>query len=85
MDRKIPKRRLTDMLRALFHESCNQGDTVFSERLLNLLIKQVMLPPDLTGSIDRRKPEDMAGPCERLANLQLHGERAEANDADRPQ
>jgi hypothetical protein len=69
MARQSPRRRLTDQLRAAFHAACDGGDTSIAERLLNVLVRRVVTPP---GHTDRRKPEDMAGPCERLANLQLH-------------
>lgn len=71
MTRPSPKRRLTDKLRAVFHAACDDGDTLISERVLNLLVKQVVKPPHLPASIDRRRQEDLAGPCERLANLQV--------------
>ena len=42
-----------------------------AERLLNTLCKHTVKPSVLPTEGDRRKPENLSGACERLANLLL--------------
>ena len=48
-----------------------------AEPLLNELCRQTVAPRALPGGVDRRKPENLSGACERLANLQLWRANAE--------
>jgi hypothetical protein len=82
MSRRIPQRRITDNVRAIFHEACETRDMPAAEVLLNGLIKRVVRPRDLPSGVDRRKAEDLVGPCERLANMQLQQPHAEPPNED---
>jgi hypothetical protein len=63
------RRRLTDKLRLVFHAACDDEDELLAKQVLEMLRGQVSAPPDLPTGQDRRTPEDLAGPAERLANL----------------
>ena len=63
------QRRLTDKLRAAFHAACNDEDALVAKGMLDLLRQQVEAPANLPAGYDRRAPEDLTGPGERLANL----------------
>lgn len=82
MTRRTSQRRITDHLRAIFHEACEARNLPVAEILLNTLIKRVATPRDLPSGIDRRKAQDLAGPCERLANLQLQQPHTEPSGED---
>ncbi len=60
-------RRLSDKLRLAFHTACDEATFSAAERLLNQLCKNTLSREKL----DRRKPENLSGACERLANLLL--------------
>src|ERR1700761_6003406 len=64
-------RRLSDKLRLAFHAACNEAEFAIAEQLLNQLCKHTRSPSVLPTGLDRRKPEDLSGVCERLANLLL--------------
>jgi hypothetical protein len=63
------QRRLTDKLRAAFHAACDNDDELVAKGMLDLLREQVEVPTNLPAGHDRRAPEDLTGPGERIANL----------------
>ncbi|HYZ25001.1 MAG TPA: hypothetical protein VE690_22900 [Rhodopila sp.] len=63
------QRRLTDRLRAAFHTACDDEDELVAKGMLDLLRQQVEAPANLPGGHDRRAPEDLTGPGERLASI----------------
>lgn len=66
-----PQRRLSDKLRATIHEACNAGAVEIAAPLLEQLQAHVHQPSNLPAGRDRRQPEDLQGPAERIANLLL--------------
>jgi hypothetical protein len=67
-------RRLTDKLRLAIHAACDEGDTLIAERLLCVLRKHIASPSNLPIGVDCRRKESVAGPSERVANLQQHAD-----------
>jgi hypothetical protein len=67
-----PERRLSDKIRVAFHAACDEGAVEIAEHLLSQLDQLTHRPPLLlpTG-FDRRRPEPLTAPAERLANLLL--------------
>lgn len=72
-----------------FHTACDEADVWVAERLLNQLCKHTRSPSVLPTGLDRRKPENLSGVCERLGNLLLwrvdsHAEPAAQAGEDQP-
>jgi hypothetical protein len=74
------QRRLSDTVRVAFHTACDEGAVVLAERLLNHLDQLIHPPPLLPTGVDRRRPEPLTGPAERLANLLLWRFRSEPDE-----
>ena len=53
-----------------FHAACDEGAVEIAAALFRQLDQHIR-HPQLPGGIDRRRPEDVTGPQERLANLLL--------------
>jgi hypothetical protein len=66
-----PQRRLTDKVRVAFHAACDEGAVEIAERLLIQLEQLIHSPSQLPIGFDRRRPERLTAPAERLANLLL--------------
>ncbi len=64
-------RRLSDKVRVTFHTVCDEGALEIAERLLKQLDQLVHIPRLLPPGGDRRRPESLTGPAERLVNLLL--------------
>jgi hypothetical protein len=65
------QRRLSDKVRIAFHAACDEGALVLAELLLSQMEQLIHHPPLLPTGLDRRRPEHLNGPAERLANLLL--------------
>jgi hypothetical protein len=64
-------RRLSDKLRLMFHAACDEAEFSIAEQRLNHLCKHIASPSMRPAVRERRKPENLGGACERLANLLL--------------
>ena len=65
------QRRLSDKVLAAFHAACDENAIEIAGRLFDRLEVIVNRPAVLPAGTDRRQPESLAGPRERLANLVL--------------
>jgi hypothetical protein len=79
-DSALRQRRLSDTVRVAFHTACDEGAVMLAERLLNHMDQLIHPPPLLPTGVDRRRPEPLAGPAERLANLLLWRSRPEPGE-----
>jgi hypothetical protein len=77
--RQHSSRRLSDKIRVAFHAACDEGAVEIAEHLLSQLDLLIHRPPLLPTGFDRRRPEHLAAPAERLANLLLWACAAERN------
>jgi hypothetical protein len=75
-----PQRRLSDKVRAAFHTACDEGAVEIAELLLKQLDQLIHHPPLLPTGSDRRRPEHLTAPAERLANLLLWRAHTEGTD-----
>jgi hypothetical protein len=69
--RQHSSRRLSDKIRVAFHAACDEGAVEIAEHLLSQLDLLIHRPPLLPTGFDRRQPEPLTAPAERLANLLL--------------
>ncbi len=79
-DSALRQRRLSDTVRVAFHTACDEGAVMLAERLLNHMDQLIHPPPLLPTGVDRRRPEPLTGPAERLANLLLWRSRSETGE-----
>jgi hypothetical protein len=63
-------RRLSDKIRLAFHAACDEGEVEIAQRLL-VQLEQLIERPVLPTGVERRRPEDLAAPRERLLDLML--------------
>jgi hypothetical protein len=73
----------------MFHAACDEAELSIAEQRLNHLCKHTLSPTMRPGGLERRKPENLRGACERLANLLLwqvesYAEPAAQADEDPP-
>lgn len=66
-----PQRRLSDKIIAAFHAACDENDIEIAESLLRQADCLIRQPSPPHASIERRRPQSLAAPRERLANLLL--------------
>jgi hypothetical protein len=64
-------RRLSDKVCAAFHEACNEGEVEIAGILLSQMDQITHRPLQLPAGFDRRRPECLIAPAERLMNLLL--------------
>ncbi len=69
MVNRLPQRRFSDQVRAAFHEVCDEGDVILAEALLRQMDQVIDKPLRLPSGFDRRQPEPLIAPAERLMNL----------------
>ena len=65
------QRRFLDKVRATFHETCDNGQVEIAEILLRQMEQIIDEPLRLPAGYDRRRPECLTAPAERLLNLLL--------------
>jgi hypothetical protein len=65
------QRRFSDQVCAVFHEACDEGDVALAEVLLQQMAPIIREPLRLPSGLDRRRPERLTAPAERLMNLVL--------------
>ena len=65
------QRRFLDQVRATFHETCDKGHVEIAEILLRQMEQIIDEPLSLPAGFDRRRPERLTAPAERLMNLLL--------------
>jgi hypothetical protein len=66
-----PRRRLADSILGAFHSACDERETEVAWRLLDQLELLAQRSHARAFGTDRRKPEDLSAPRERLHNLML--------------
>jgi hypothetical protein len=65
------QRRFLDKVCATFHECCDRGELEIAEVLLRQMDEIIEKPLCLPTGFDRRRPERLTAPAERLMNLLL--------------
>jgi hypothetical protein len=81
------QRRLLDKVRVTFHVTCDEGQVEIAEILLGQMKQIIDEPLRLPAGFNRRRPERLTGPAERLMNLllwRMPTVAAEPSTADRP-
>ena len=63
------KRRLTDKILLAFHAACDEECVTIAGLLLDVLEDVIKHPSLLPSGTDRRKPESLNAPRERLWNI----------------
>lgn len=63
------RRRLTDKILVAFHAACDEQSVAIAGHLLEVLEAVIKHPSFLPSGVERRKPQSLNAPRERLWNI----------------